>query len=161
MIDGFLLVLTLITALGCGLVAGFFYAFSTCVMKALARLPAAQGIAAMQSINVVVINPWVMGALFGAAVAAAALVVASVIEWGEPYAVYLLIGGLVYLVATILVTIVYHVPRNDALATVDPSTAEAERHWARYVRGWTAWNHVRTLGALAAAALLTIALRVS
>lgn len=161
MIDGFLLVLTLLTALGCGLVAGFFFAFSTCVMKALARLPAAQGIAAMQSINVVVINPLVMGALFGTAVASVVLVVASVIEWGEPYAVYLLIGGLLYLVGTILTTIAYHVPRNDALATVDPVSAEAERHWARYVKGWTAWNHVRTVGALASAVLLTVALRVS
>jgi uncharacterized membrane protein len=161
MIDGFLLVLTLITAVGCGLVAGFFFAFSTCVMKALARLPAAQGLAAMQSINVAVINPWVMGALFGTAVACAALVVASVIEWGEPYSLYLLIGGLVYLVGTILMTIVYHVPRNDALATVDPNSGDAERHWRRYAKSWTTWNHVRTVGALAAAALLTIALRVS
>ena len=57
MIDGFLAVLTLISAVGAGLLAGFFFAFSTCVMKALARLPPAQGIAAMQSINVTVINP--------------------------------------------------------------------------------------------------------
>jgi uncharacterized membrane protein len=160
-IEGFLLVLTLVSALGCGLVAGFFFAFSTCVMKALARRPPAQGIAAMQSINVVVINPLVMGALFGTALACAVLVVASVIEWGEPYAVYLLVGGLLYLVGTILVTIVYHVPRNDALGTVDPNSADAERHWRRYAKSWTAWNHVRTVGALAAAALLTVALRVS
>ncbi len=39
MIDGFLFVLTLVTALACGLVAGFFFAFSTTVMKALARVP--------------------------------------------------------------------------------------------------------------------------
>jgi uncharacterized membrane protein len=50
-IDGLLYTLTLITALGCGLAAGVFYAFSTFVMKALARLPAAQGFAAMQSIS--------------------------------------------------------------------------------------------------------------
>jgi uncharacterized membrane protein len=161
MIDGFLFVLTLVTAVACALVAGFFFAFSTTVMRTLARVPASQGLVAMQTMNVVVINPFVMMALFGTALVCIVLVVAALVEWGEPYAVYLLIGGLVYLVATILVTIVYHVPRNDALATVDPSTAEAERHWARYVRGWTAWNHVRTLGALAAAALLTIALRVS
>jgi uncharacterized membrane protein len=160
MIDGFLLVLTLITALGCGLVAGFFFAFSTCVMKALARLPAAQGVAAMQSINVVVINPLVMAALFGTAIACVVLVVASVIEWGEPYSVYLLLGGLLYLVGPILTTIAYHVPRNDALATVDPDGPDAERHWRQYAKTWTAANHVRTLGALAAAALFIVALRV-
>jgi uncharacterized membrane protein len=36
MIEEFLRALTLITAGGAGLMAGFFFAFSTCVMKALA-----------------------------------------------------------------------------------------------------------------------------
>jgi uncharacterized membrane protein len=108
-IDGFLYTLTLITALGCGLVAGVFYAFSTFVMKALARLPAAQGIAAMQSINVVVINPWFMTVFFGTAAACVVVVVFSMLRWGEPSAVYLLIGSLLYLIGTILVTIVFNV----------------------------------------------------
>src|SRR5258705_6992637 len=46
------------TALGAGLVAGVFFAFSSFVMAALARLPPAQAIAAMQSINVTVVNRW-------------------------------------------------------------------------------------------------------
>jgi uncharacterized membrane protein len=161
MIEGFLFVLTLVTAIACGLVAGFFFAFSACVMKSLARLPATQGLAAMQSINVAVINPLIMGALFGTALACAVLVVAAFVEWGEPYAVYLLVGGLLYLVGAIVLTGVYHVPRNNALATVDPNGANAASQWDRYVRGWTAWNHVRTVSPLAAAAILTIALRVS
>jgi uncharacterized membrane protein len=49
--DQLLLALTLVAALGCGLMAGLFFAFSVSVMKALARLPSAEGIAAMQSIN--------------------------------------------------------------------------------------------------------------
>ena len=55
MIDRFLFALTLFSALGCGLVAGIFFAFSTFVMKALTHLLPGQGIAAMQSINVAVI----------------------------------------------------------------------------------------------------------
>jgi uncharacterized membrane protein len=161
MIDGFLFVLTLVTAVACGLVAGFFFAFSATVMKALARLPAARGVAAMQSINVVVINPLFMAALFGTALACGVLVIASVVEWGDPYAVYLLVGGLVYLVGVIVLTGAYHVPRNNALATVDPNGPDAASHWDRYVREWTAWNHVRTIAALASAAVLTVALRVS
>ena len=39
-------ILTLVTALGCGTIAGGIFAFSAFVMKALARLPAADGIAA-------------------------------------------------------------------------------------------------------------------
>jgi uncharacterized membrane protein len=61
--DDLLVALTLVTALGCGLSAGALFAFSSFVMQALARLPTAQGIAAMQSINVV--------ALAGVAAAAA------------------------------------------------------------------------------------------
>src|SRR3954465_14764502 len=43
--------LTLVAALGCGLVAGVFFAFSSFVMGGLARLSAPEGVAAMQSIN--------------------------------------------------------------------------------------------------------------
>jgi uncharacterized membrane protein len=127
-------------------------------MKALARLPAAQGIAAMQSINVVAINPLFMAALFGTAAGCAVLAVSSLLTWHKPGAVYLLAGSLLYLVGTILVTIVFNVPRNDALAAVDPASAEGARLWAGYVTSWTAWNHVRTVAALAAAASLTMAL---
>ena len=56
-VDGLLFTITLVAALGCGLMAGLFFAFSVSVMKALARLPSAEGIAAMHSINVAIINP--------------------------------------------------------------------------------------------------------
>ena len=49
MMDNLLFVLTLSSALGCGLIAGVFFAFSAFVMRALARLEPAQGMAAMQS----------------------------------------------------------------------------------------------------------------
>ena len=159
MIDDLLFTLTLITALGCGLVAGILYAFSTSVMKALARLPAAQGIAAMQSINITVINPLFMGAFFGTAAVCVLVVVFSLLNRSESEAVYLISGSLVYLIGTILVTMAFNVPRNNALAAADPQSADGARLWAGYVTSWTAWNHVRTAAALAAAASLTFALR--
>ena len=67
MMDGFLFVLTLLAALGCGVVAGVFFAFSAFVMKALGHLPAEQGIAAMQAINVAAVTFAFMAALFGTA----------------------------------------------------------------------------------------------
>jgi len=69
-------------------------------------------------------------------------------------------GGAVYLVGTILLTIVYHVPRNEALAKIEPRDAGAESYWRRYLSGWTAWNHLRAAASLAAAAALTVALHV-
>jgi uncharacterized membrane protein len=151
--------LIFLSALGSGLIAGAFFAFSSFVMAALARLPAAQGIAAMQSINIVVINPLFVGTMFGTALACIALGVASILGWGEPRSFYLLGGGLFYLIGTVLVTMVFNVPRNDALAGLDPNSNEAVSLWVRYVAEWTTWNHVRTVAALAATAVFILALR--
>jgi uncharacterized membrane protein len=158
--EGFLFALTLLGALGCGMMAGVFFAFSAFVMKALGRLPAEQGIAAMQAINVAAITPAFMVTLFGTAVACGALAVSALLAWDERFAPYLLVGSALYLVGTVLLTIAYHVPRNEALARVEPHSADAESHWTRYLSGWTTWNHVRAGAALAAAATLTIALHV-
>src|SRR4029078_5387227 len=98
MINGFRFVLTLATALGCGLVAGALFAFSSFVMKALARLPASQGIAAMQSLNVTAVMPAFMSAFIGTATACAALAVTSIFRWDEPYGPYLLVGSLCSLI---------------------------------------------------------------
>ncbi len=54
--------------LGSALVGGTFFAFSSFVMKALAGVPSAEGIGAMQAINVVVLNPSFLGACMGTAV---------------------------------------------------------------------------------------------
>ena len=154
-----LFALTLVTALGCGLSAGVFFAFSSFVMKALGRLPPAQGLAAMQAINVAAIRPAFMAALFGPAVACSALAVAALFELDEQFAGWLIGGSALYLVGTIGLTIAYHVPRNEALAAVPPAGAEAAGHWTRYLADWTAWTHVRACAALGAAALLTVALQ--
>jgi uncharacterized membrane protein len=159
MISGWLLVVTVAALLGSALVAGALYAFSSFVMRALARLPDPQGIAAMQSINLEAPTFWFMLGFMGTAVLCAVLLVASIVEWGEPYAGHLLAGSLLYLVGTIGLTGGYHVPRNNALATLDPDRAEAAPAWRRYVTQWTAMNHVRVLAGLAAAAVLALGLR--
>jgi uncharacterized membrane protein len=158
--SGILYAATLATALGCGLIAGVFFAFSSFVMASLKRLPAADGIAAMQSIIIVAVTPVFMTALFGTAVASLALAVWAVISWGERYAALVLAGGVLYLVGTVGVTLVCNVPLNNRLAKLHPRDFDAAGFWDGYVARWTSWNHVRTVAALAAAAVLTIALRV-
>ncbi len=158
MSDAFFPVVTLLSALGCGLVAGIFFAFSTFVMRALARLPGEQGIAAMQSINVVVINPVFLLLFLGTAAACVGLLFYSFFLWSRPGSGFLLAGALLYLVGTLLVTLICNVPRNNALAGVDPSSVEGLELWTRYLSSWTMWNHVRTVAALAAAAMLSIGL---
>src|SRR5438046_1052272 len=112
--------LKFLAILGCGLIAGVFFAFSTFVMPALARLHPAQGIAAMQSINVTVINPLFMLAFMGTALACLALGISAVLKWQHPGMTYVLAGSVLYFVGTFLVTIVCNVPLNDALAAADP-----------------------------------------
>ncbi len=51
-----------------------------------------------------------------------------------------------------------NVPLNEALARVEPDSTEGASLWISYLANWTAWNHVRTIAALAATAMLTIAL---
>src|SRR5262247_2159566 len=158
MFDRLLFALTLFSALGCGLMAGVFFAFSAFVMNALARLPPAQGIAAMQSINIAVINPLFLAVFVGTAAACLLLAGSALFKWQRPGTGYLLAGCLLYLAGTFLVTLVFNVPRNEALAAVDPVSADGAKFWTGYLSGWTAWNHVRLVAALAATALIMIAL---
>jgi uncharacterized membrane protein len=148
---------TLGAAVGGGLNAGVFFAFSTFVMPALSRLPPAQGIAAMQAINVAAINRWFMGALFGTAAACVLLAAAALLAGSEPGSRLRLGGCVLYLAGAILVTIAFNVPLNDALASVAPASAGATDQWREYVLEWTRWNHVRAGAALSAAVMLTIA----
>lgn len=137
---------------------GVFFAFSAFVMKALARLPAAAGVAAMQRINVVLLNPLFLGAFVGTAALAAACAAASFLPWTPTRSPLLLAGAFLYLGGSFALTVAFHVPRNDALAKFDPDSVEASAYWARYLREWTAGNHVRTAASLAAAVCSALSL---
>lgn len=153
-------VLTFLAIAGSGLIAGVFFAFSTFVMKALSRIPAEQGINAMKSINIVVINPLFMAAFMGTAAICLVLGISAInglIRGGSAAAGFLLTACLLYLIGTFLVTMVGNVPLNDRLATTDATSAASAEFWKQYLTGWMFWNHVRTLGALAAMICFLIA----
>src|SRR5581483_2446582 len=150
--DRALFVVTFLAALGAGVNGGLFFAFSVFVMKALGRIAPASGIAAMQSINVAVLNPAFFAAFFGTAVLSALALIAGLMAWPGAGARYLVVGALLYLAGTIAVTMFCNVPLNNELARVAPDGAEGAGLWQRYLAEWTAWNHVRTLASLAASA---------
>jgi uncharacterized membrane protein len=154
---GLLIVLTFLAAVGSGVVGGVFFAFSVFVMTALARLPASEGIAAMQQINVTVINPLFLGAFLGTGVVAAMLLASALWQWGVPGSFLLLIGSGLYLAGNLVVTMAGNVPLNNGLAAVDPEGPGAAELWQDYLARWNLWNHVRTVTGVAAAALLTVA----
>ena len=150
--------LILITAVACGLVSGIFFAFSTFIMQGLDALAPEQGITAMQSINRLAITPLFMTALFGTALLCVALIVWAALAWDRPQARWIAPASALYLIGSIGVTIAANVPRNDALAELDPAAASSASRWSAYVSEWLAFNHVRTVASLIAAALLTYAL---
>jgi uncharacterized membrane protein len=158
MIDDLVFALTLAAALGCGLIAGVFFAFSSFVMAALARRPSHEAIAAMQSINLVVLNPWFLGVFLGTGALCAGISILALTRWQAAGSGWLALGGLLYLAGTFGVTMVCNVPRNDLLASVEPTSAEGAATWERYRAEWTRWNHVRTAAALGALAAFCVAL---
>jgi uncharacterized membrane protein len=156
MLAHWLSLFTLAAALGSGLVAGVFFAFSSFVMKALARLPASQAIGAMQAINLAVINPLFLGAFLGTAAVSAGLAVAAFFRGGNG-ASDLVAAAILYVCGCFLVTILLHVPLNNALASADPDSASGAVLWARYLKRWVRWNHVRAAAAMAASAAFILA----
>jgi uncharacterized membrane protein len=158
MIDGPYFVLVVIGVVGTGLVAGVFCAFSTFVMRGLAALPPAQGVAAMKAINVTALAPAFMLVFLGTAVLCAVIAVVTFVLWPDEGLVELLLGSGLYLFGTFGVTMVANVPRNDVLLKLDAGTAEAAAYWPTYVREWTAWNHVRMVASAAATVAYVLAL---
>lgn len=140
--------------IGSALVAGIFFAFSSFIMKALARLPSREGMAAMQSINIVVINPAFMAVFMGTTVLSLVLVILALWQWEMHAAPYFLIGGLLYVIGTFLVTGMGNVPLNNQLAALDVNDPRADAVWQHYLDKWTRLNTIRTVCAAAATTVI-------
>jgi uncharacterized membrane protein len=151
-------VLIFAAAIGSSLVAGIFFAFSSFVMAALGRLPSDHGIAAMNAINVTVINPLFFLAFFGTAALCLAASAGSALRWTTSSSTLVLLASVIYLAGCIAVTMLRNVPLNNALAAVTLGTPEAAALWTRYLSEWTFWNTVRTVAPIVSAVLFTIAL---
>jgi uncharacterized membrane protein len=158
MIDGFPRALTITAAVGAAVTGGALFVFSAFVMPGLRRLSGEDGARAMQAINKAApTSPAFMVVFMGTAVVCAGVGVVACTRLDEPSSTYLLAGAVLYL-ATIAITAGYHVPRNDALSLVDPSTAAGLEAWRDYVPGWVAMNHVRAATAIGGSLSFILAL---
>ena len=155
---GMLYVTVFITMLGCGLMAGLFFAFSISVMNGLARRPPAEGMAAMQAINVAIVNPVFLVVFLGTPLACLLVAVLALLQWPDPGSLTLLAGSLTYIAGGFLVTMFINVPMNNRLMALSASSPESADYWKDYLRRWTAWNHLRTIASLAALGLLAAAI---
>lgn len=158
MVDRALYWLTFTSAIGCLIVAGIFFAFSNFIMPALGRITEAQGVAAMNSINLTVINPLFMLALFGTALVCVAVAGGSFLNAGQSGKWFIVAAALIYVIGCTGVTMIFNVPLNDALAAVPLNTPQATELWQRYLGDWTFWNSVRTGASLVSGTMLIAAL---
>jgi uncharacterized membrane protein len=156
--NGLITALMLLALLGSALIGGVFFAFSSFVMKALARMPSPEGIAAMQSINVVVINPSFLAAFIGTALLSVGVAALVLVNHVHPSTMFYLGGAVLYFAGTFLVTIFGNVPMNDQLATLSATDPDAIPLWIHYLDRWTMWNHVRTVAAVSATCLFALGL---
>lgn len=154
MIEG----LVLLACVGAGTVGGVFFAFSSFVMKALSDLPTAQGVAAMQRINVVVLNPAFLTLFMGTTVLGAACVAVAFFPWSASRSPLLISAGLLYVVGSFVVTVRFNVPMNNRLERLATDSAEAADYWPQYVHQWGRWNHVRALASAASCVCSALAL---
>jgi uncharacterized membrane protein len=139
--------------IGCGLMAGLFFAFSLSVMPGLRQRPSAEGMVAMQAINQAILNPIFLGVFLATALLSLAVLVTALMQWSEA-AAYCATGAAAYLGGGLLVTMAINVPMNNALARTTPTHPDAARLWDQYLTRWTMWNHVRLVASLAAAIAL-------
>jgi uncharacterized membrane protein len=140
-------------AVGSGMIAGLFFAFSSFIVKALERVPHAQGIVVMQSINATILQSLFMPLFLGTTAAALALAVIAIRRWGEAGSTGIVIAAAIYVFGMFGCTMVFNVPLNNTLAAVNPTGVEGASVWATYLKYWTVWNHVRTIAAMATCAL--------
>jgi uncharacterized membrane protein len=150
--DSLLIGLLWFAAIGCGVIGGLYFTFSTFVMSALARIDRASGVAAMNAINVVIVRSAFLPVFLGTTVAALALALVGLFHLDAAGAPAMIAGGAAYVVGMFVVTMLFNVPLNNALAR------DGEAAWDRYLRVWTAWNHVRALASIAAAVLFVVAI---
>lgn len=157
MADNLLTGLSFAAAAGSALVGGVFFGFSSFIMAGLGRLAPEQGASAMNSINITVITPGFMTALFGTGLVcliAAAMALGSL---GALDGKLILAAALLYVVGCDGVTMALNIPLNNALAATPVGTPEGTALWTRYLKDWTFWNSVRTAASFAASILFVAA----
>ena len=155
------IVATITAIVGTALVGGIFLAFSNFVMKALERVPSSEGMLAMQTINVTVLNRWFLGVFMGTAVVSLILAIVAIAGWTSAESPYLLGGAVAYIGGTWLVTAFGNVPLNNELAAVEARDPKSSKIWDHYLEYWTTLNTRRTGAALVAAVLFSIGLSIA
>jgi uncharacterized membrane protein len=140
-----------------GLAAGVFAIFAHTIMPGLNNTDDRTFVAAFQSINRAIVNPWFMTTAFlGALVLTTA---AAISHRGTPALPWIAVALVLYGIA-VVVTFAVSLPLNDAIkaagnpANIDVARVRQQFHESR----WAAWNLVRVATTTSAFGLLGWAL---
>ncbi|HEY0448938.1 DUF1772 domain-containing protein [Actinophytocola sp.] len=126
-----------------GLSAGLFYAYACSVLPGLARGDDKTFVEAMRGINIAIINPWFMLSFLGAPLLAG---VAVLLNLHPGPALWWTVAGFAFLVATLVITRVVHIPMNNALDAGRDGYAQLRE---RFEAPWVRWNVLRALVTIA------------
>ncbi len=147
---------TVLAALGSAAFGGVLFGFSTLVMPGLDDSPPAAAVATMQQINKVAPRSMLAVDMVVTLLLCLGVAVAALLRLRGDATVgtgLVLLGCLLY-VASFAITAIYHIPHNDAFASVTADGPHAAQAWRDYARPWEVWNHVRAASALAGSAAM-------
>ncbi|MGH8878827.1 MAG: DUF1772 domain-containing protein [Stackebrandtia sp.] len=141
------LVLSLLTVLMAGLMAGTFFTWSNAVMTGLDAIEPRQAIAAMRGMNDKILNPLFLAVfmLTGIVGFAAALLLWIDTRTGAAVAMFIAAGF--YVLGSNGITASINVPMNNKLvaASVPDDEAAVAKMWTDFSSRWRRWNSVRAL----------------
>lgn len=146
------------SALGCGVMAGVYFAFSAFIMTSLGRIAPASGMSAMNATIVDIVKSPFMPVFMLTTLTAVSLSILGAVRWGQPGSALMAIGGAIYVLGMFGVTMMVNQPMNEALLAADPATSQGVAVWSRYLIDWTMWNHLRTISSAVATAMFIAAL---
>ncbi len=139
------------------LVGGVFLSFSDFVMRGLGQAGDHGGADAMRQINRTVMRSIFLTAFLSLvpfSIAYAWLVATQGVGLGRFYG---FAACAVYVITVFLTTIAANVPMNQNLDAMRPGESSTREYWLHYLRVWTRWNHLRTIGSVASSALFLLA----
>lgn len=142
------------------LVAGLFYGYSCSVNPGLGRLPDAEYIAAMQSINRAILNPAFFISFMGSFFLLPLAAYLHRAPAGSPVFLLLCTSAIIYITGAFGTTIFGNVPLNEMLERFDLASASAEeitRTRTRFEGLWNALHQVRTIAVVASLILVIVA----
>jgi uncharacterized membrane protein len=142
------MMLLMFTTLCVALITGLFYAYSCSVNPGLSKLTDAQYLAAMQSINMAIINPLFMITFIGALLLLPWCAYQNFSLPTTSRCIFVFAATLFYAVGVFGVTVTGNVPLNNFLEKIDLSTASVEAihdYRLRFEKPWNRFHTIRTM----------------